>query len=140
MGIFSRRNAAPEETGRDIPLLNPMWFENQLSQAGKPTTSRNKAAIAGLTSANLALNATRWLDVVGTPEIRRRWDAEFGRPDEDLPSMLGRPDRMIDFLWAVSPRLHPGLRDFVGSMAGTFQDTARRFGPELPLDMWSAAG
>jgi hypothetical protein len=140
MGLFSRRksgqpsNSTPE---RDIPVLNPAWFEEQLRNAGKPVTKHNAAAAARLTSANLALNAHRWLGLIGTPLDRRQWDQRFHRPDADIEAALARPDAMIDFLWAVSPRVHPGLRDFVNSMRETFHSAAQKFGDELPADMWS---
>jgi hypothetical protein len=120
-------------------MLNPSWFEDQLRDAGKPVTTHNAAAVARLTSANLTLNAHRWLGIVGTHKDRNRWDALFGRPDADLAATLARPDAMIDFLWAVSPRVHPGLRDFMAGMGQTVHGATRKFGDELPADMWSAS-
>ncbi|GHF37703.1 hypothetical protein FHX82_006354 [Amycolatopsis bartoniae] len=140
MGIFGRSRA--EQTiqapgARDVPKLNPMWFADQLERAGKPLTTANGAAVAGLVGATLALSAQRWLDVVGTPEIRQRWDSLFGAADPDASARLTRPDRMIDFLWAVSPRLHPGLREFPDTMVPTVQARLAEFGPELPEDLGS---
>jgi hypothetical protein len=128
--------AAPIEP-RDIPMLFPSFYEDQLHTAAKPVTENNIAAVAGLTSANIALNAHRWLEIVGTPEEHRQWEQEFFSTDGDLAAMARRPDRMIDFLWNVSPRLHPGLRDLVEQMKDTITSAAGRFGPELPIDMWT---
>ena len=122
---------------RDIPMLFPTFYEDRLQTAGKPVTETNIAAVAGLTSANIALNAHRWLEIVGTPEVRQQWEREFFSSDGDLTAMARRPDRMIDFLWNVSARLHPGLWDLVEKMKETITSAAERFGPELPIDMWT---
>ena len=141
MGIFGRRTAeppVPASGARDVPKLNPLWLADQLERAGKPLTTANGAALAGLVSAALALDARRWLDAFGTPEVRQRWEDRFGVADQGPGAALTRPDRMIDFLWALSPRLHPGLRAFPDTMAATVQDRLREFGPELPADLGSA--
>ncbi|WP_143447292.1 hypothetical protein [Kibdelosporangium aridum] len=140
MGIFGKRkpdSVVATPTDRDITRFNPTWFEDQLESARKPVTTHNAAAVAALTSVNLALNAIRWLNVVGTPEVRQRWDNQFGRADEDYAEILARPDKMIDFLWSVSPRLHPGLHQFAETIASTVQSRLRDFDEQLPLDMWT---
>jgi hypothetical protein len=116
--------------------LHPNYFEEALAAAGKPVDQQNIIAVAGLFSANMALNANRWLEVVGTEETREEWRSRF-QPVEHPTEMVGRPDDMIDFLWAVSPRLHPGIRDLVEQMRSTIVSASQNFGPELPTDMWS---
>ena len=144
VGVSSRRPQMDGPTGpppsrtSEVPVLNPNYFEDALRAAGKPVTLGNVVAVAGLFSANLALNANRWLEVVGTPEVKARWSMQF-RPVERPEQMICRPDDMIDFLWGVTPRLHPGIRDVVKQMKKTIIDACQSFGSELPLDMWSAA-
>ena len=50
------------------PAALPVLLRDRTAgTAGKPLTAHNTAAVAGLTSANLALNAERWLHIVGSP-------------------------------------------------------------------------
>lgn len=143
MGIFSRSKQPPPQPPsapqpREIPQLNPAFYQAALVSAGKPVTPGNVAAIGGLTATNLALNANRWLDVVGTPAACADWNARFGPTGNDPARIVQRADEMIDFLWDFSPRLHPGLREFVDSMRETAASASQAFGDELPLDMWGA--
>jgi|ERR1019366_2597118 hypothetical protein len=142
MGLFSRSAGTrpDQEIGaaeRTIKPLHPDFYHSALDAAGKPVTDSNVAAVAGLTSANLALNAHRWLDAIGTPSARAEWQSIF-TSDEPDPDIVTRPDRMIDWLWKLSPRLHPGLTEFVASMRETIVRSTQKFGPDLPQNMWES--
>ena len=141
MGLFGRnRNPAPASpaTGpREIPPLLPSFYEQALTAAGRPVTSHNVAAVAGLTAANIGLNANIWLERLGAHAELAQWNRLF-QAEADLEAVRSRPDEMIDFLWTVSPRLHPGLCDVVEQMHSTIVDACQKFGPELPLDMWGS--
>jgi hypothetical protein len=123
---------------RTIPALHPDFFTAQLRAASKPLTTDNLAAVARLASANIALNAHRWLEVLGTPESRHDWDRRFYTVDEDAEAACLRPDLMIDFLWARDTRLHSPLDDLVAQLGDTIVSAIRRFGPQLPADLWNA--
>ena len=142
MGLFSRSKSAAlgqekRAAERSIAALNPNFYHRALLAAGKPVTTSNVRAVAALTSANLALNAHRWLQAIGTPSDRNDWQSIFSS-DEPDPDIVSRPDRMIDWLWALSDRLHPGLAEFVPSMHKTIVDSAEKFGDGVPQDMWES--
>jgi hypothetical protein len=144
LGLFSRKSAAPPpppppNASRDIPPLYPAFYKRVLLEVGKPVTPENLIALANLTTANLALNAHRWMEAIGTPAERARWSQRFHADDPDLERLARRPDAMVDFLWEWNPRVHPGLREFVGNMERTLQDSAIKYGDQLPFDMWGAS-
>jgi hypothetical protein len=139
LDVASHSPVPLSQTGcRDVAQLYPTFYENILREARKPINRDNIVAIANLTTANLAVNAHRWLELVGTADDIARWEARFQSYETVTDGLLRRPDAMIDHLWAVSPRLHRGLRDFVKKISTTAREAAAPYGDELPFDMWGA--
>lgn len=143
MGIFSKKQPPappppPAAGPRDIPPLYPAFYEKALVDAGKPVTPGNIVALANLTTANLALNAHQWMDAIGTPDDKARWAQRFSTDEPDLDGLVRRPDAMIDYLWAWTPRIHRVLREVMVKLPETLREAPRKYGDELPFDMWCA--
>lgn len=131
----SSRGASIVSETRKISTLYPEFYISGLKAAGKPVTEHNVRAVAQLTSFNLALNAYRWFDALGDVSARRKFDTQFNEGNNQLRN-VHVPDDMIDFLWSWTSRIHPGLHNFVDSMAGTIVSSVAGHGDHLPADLW----